>query len=161
MRESCRNCGAGRPLTSEGYCAPCASYRCALGDGQAVGLPLPGPDGVRALAAHLARHDFASEVGCLVCALATPQCSECGLRTDDMTPAELALHVTVDVASGGLEPRTPGGAAGAVAVGCEGYVGPAVRAAALEARGDDTCPSCGAARLPHGGFNHTKIACMR
>lgn len=124
---SCTHCGADRgPFTPTGHCATCAGEMCAIGAADRVGLPLPSMDAVFDLRAHMTLHDpLGEQAGCLVCALSSPECPECETRTDDMPAADLALHVTVSLG---------GGAADVVAVGCEGYVLPAVRAVALRGR---------------------------
>jgi hypothetical protein len=94
-----------------------------------VALPLPGDvaAAVDALRRHLSTVHSAEDRqdhACLVCDLASPRCPECEQRPDDMAGEDLDLHTVVEAGTG---------ATAAVAIGCEGYVVAAVRAAALPA----------------------------
>lgn len=110
--QSCYACRTGGvPLTSTRFCPTCADIVCKTDNGERAGLPMP--TNVSAAVATLEQHYLACTLdrrACLVCALlaqANPWCAECGQNGD--------RHITVG-------PR--------VVIGCRGYVGSAVRAAA-------------------------------
>lgn len=105
-------------LTGSGYCVTCAINACDSGDGDLVGLPTPANDvaAANAFEKHITTcpSDTDRTRACLVCALARRECPEC--RTDSAVAPTCREHLIVR---------------GFVLVGCEGYVTPAARAAAL------------------------------
>lgn len=114
----CEGCEAtGHPLTAAGYCPICADIACGTGDGDQVALPVPADTQAAydALNAHLTTSGCTGN-GCLVCALATDTCPECQMSGTEMDADTYDEHLFIG---------------GAVALGCEGYATPAVRAAAL------------------------------
>lgn len=121
---SCRGeCGETEPpFTQAGFCPDCATDVCAAGGGDVVGLPVPADldSAIAQLANHYTQGAWHKVTeGCLVCHLASRRCWECGLMLGDMSDSERDEHR--------LCPNEL-----FLAVECEGYVTPAVRAAALE-----------------------------
>lgn len=115
----CRTCHTtDQPLTATGHCPTCADQATGDGDGDRVGLPVPAKyTQDSAVAALLAHVDHDPQV-CIVRALATTTCGECDESPGPDTP---------DGCSDGWHRM----AGPFVAVGCEGYLEPAARAALL------------------------------
>ncbi|WP_394621243.1 hypothetical protein JNUCC0626_19760 [Lentzea sp. JNUCC 0626] len=119
----CRECGDSElPFTPEGFCSGCAFDACADGDGDRVGLPVPTDldTAVARLADHFVDGCWhTADVACLVCHLAHRRCGDCDLMLGDMSDSQADEH---RLCANELF----------LAVGCQGYVTPSVRAAALE-----------------------------
>lgn len=111
----CQRCRHRALLTYHGWCPTCVHHCCGTGDGTRVGLPVPADlaHAVRRLDHHL-DHDGYRPHACWTCALLTGDCPECDTPLAAMTPDHRARHRTVGAW---------------VAIGCELYVTPAVRAA--------------------------------
>ncbi len=124
----CARCGyTGRPLTTAGWCPECADVACGAGDGDRVGLPVPADvdAAVAALARHVDECDVDDPTACPVCAFASIVCTECDRATDlIMRDGDWEAHRFSDDDEW-------------VIVGCEGYVFPIVRAAAVWAAEQD------------------------
>jgi hypothetical protein len=112
----CTRCGRRAPRTYHGWCPPCVRDCCGAGEGPRVGLPVPADleHAVRQLDDHL-RHDKYRPRACWTCALLTADCPECETSLFEMTPEHRAQHRIVGQW---------------IAIGCELYATPAVRAAA-------------------------------
>lgn len=111
----CERCRLRVSLTYHGWCAACVRRCCAAGEGPRVGLPVPADldHAIRRLDDHLV-HDGYRPRACWTCALLTAGCPECDAPLAKMTREHRAQHRTVGAW---------------VAIGCELYVTPAVRAA--------------------------------
>lgn len=143
FRLLCKDCSkpSDLPMTSKGYCVHCAADLCADGAGDEVGLPTTDDTqvGVDMFDAHLfddLPECKAEPTQCLVCALATTRCPECYREADDIEADDPEHgdhgHVIMN---------------GFVLVGCEGYLLPAARAAALIG-GDEEEPEGPVSLLP-------------
>lgn len=125
--EGCEGVSGLPPVTSMSYCAECARIACDAGEGPAVGLPVP-PDieaAIAALEAHRCDDDPCDDARrCPVCVFGSACCGECGEWMDDLGAEAFGLHRLV--------------VENWVAVGCEGYLTPVVRAAWAVRAASDT-----------------------
>ena len=112
----CTRCGRRSRLAYHGWCHACVRRCCGAGEGPRVGLPVPADidRAVRQLDHHLRHHGYRPRA-CWTCALLTADCPECDTPLSEMKSELRAQHRTV---------------AQWIAIGCELYVTPAVRAAA-------------------------------
>lgn len=133
MSTACPRCASTDPTirTATGYCVPCAVTLCGEGDGDRAGLPVPGaPEAAITSLEHHMESCLEDPADCLVCALQLDTCPECGrdgqaLYEGDPTYGEQDGHrVFYDETNDGVTCYR-------IVECCEGYLPPAVRAAAL------------------------------